>query len=285
MTRILTLALALIVALAVPCPSQAAELWRATGFKAPESVLYDQAHNRLIVSNINGTPLDVDGNGYLSLLSLDGKIIAESWATGMDAPKGMAIVGNRLYVADITKLRVIDLETGKVVESIPMEGAVFLNDVTASSSGEVYISDMLANAIYVYRNGKGELWLKDDKLTMPNGVIIEGDHLLVGTWGIGMRKDFSTDTPGGLITVNLATKAIAPVANAERFGNMDGIVQADGAIIATDFMAGVVWRCAPGKAPEKFATLKPGSADLGTDGKTLFIPMMMEGEVVAMPVR
>jgi hypothetical protein len=39
--------------------------------------------------------------------------------------------------------------------------------VTASPSGEVYVSDMMANAIYVYRNGKGEFWLNDDKLTMP----------------------------------------------------------------------------------------------------------------------
>jgi sugar lactone lactonase YvrE len=265
-------------------PSHAAELWRATGFKTPESILYDQVHHRLIVSNINGTPVAADGNGYLSLLSMDGKMITAEWATGMDAPKGMAIFGDHLYAADINKIREIDLTSGKVTKTIPVDGAVFLNDVTASPSGDVYVTDMMGNAIYRLHNGALELWLKDDALNTPNGILFMGDHLIVGTWGHGMKKDFTTETPGGLISVDLATKAISPVPHAERFGNIDGIVEADGALIVTDYIAGILWRCAPGKAPERMASLKAGSADLGTDGTVLYVPMMNEGEVVALPV-
>ncbi|MEJ2116950.1 MAG: ATP/GTP-binding protein, partial [Alphaproteobacteria bacterium] len=248
-------------------------------------VLYDGAHKRLIVSNIDGAPNKADGNGYLSLLSLDGKVTAAKWASGMDAPKGMAIAGKHLYVSDITQLRIVDVETGKLVKSVPMEGSVFLNDITASPEGDVYISDMMTNTIYRYHDGKPEVWLRDEKLNSPNGVLFAGDHLIVGTWGKGMKKDFTTETPGGLITVNLKTKTITPVAHAESFGNIDGVVKAGDTIIVTDYIAGVVWRCPSGKAPEKAATLKPGSADLGTDGAKLFIPMMNEGEVVALPAK
>src|SRR5689334_14717179 len=124
--------------------AQAAELWRATGFEQPESALVDTANNRIVVSNIAGDPGAADGNGYLSLLSMDGKVIARHWVDGMDAPKGMAISGGKLYAADITKVRVVDLASGKLVETIDVPGAVFLNDMTQDSAGKVYVSDMLA---------------------------------------------------------------------------------------------------------------------------------------------
>jgi sugar lactone lactonase YvrE len=264
--------------------AEAGELWRASGFTTPESVIYDAANERLIVSNTDGRPADVAGNGNLSLLSMEGRVIARSWAIGMDEPKGMAIHGDRLYVADITRIHVVDLETGKIVETVAPEGAVFLNDVTASASGEVYVTDMMSNAIYRYKDGTVELWLKDDRLDMPNGILAADDCLIVGAWGKGMKADFSTEVPGGLRAVDIATKAITQVPLAESFANIDGLVSADGAVIASDYLAGILWRCSPGKAPEKIATLSPGSADLGTDGKTLFVPIMTEGEVVALTI-
>ncbi|TGS80292.1 ATP/GTP-binding protein, partial [Mesorhizobium sp. M2D.F.Ca.ET.178.01.1.1] len=91
---------------------QAGELWRAAGFDQPESALFDAANNRIVVSNIAGNPGEADGNGYLSVLSLDGKLVTRHWTDGMDAPKGMALSGGKLYVADITKVRVVDLASG-----------------------------------------------------------------------------------------------------------------------------------------------------------------------------
>jgi sugar lactone lactonase YvrE len=259
----------------------AAEAWRADGFKTPESVLYDSAHKRLIVSNINGGMTDADGNGFLSLLSLDGKLITEKWVSGMDAPKGMAVSGNRLYVADITRVHVVDLATGKIAQTIPLEGAVFLNDVTANKAGDVFVTDTMANTIHRIADGKPELWLKDPLLNGPNGILADGTRLIVGTWGKGIRQDFTTEELGGLIAVDLATKTISPLPNAEKFGNIDGVIKVGNDIVVSDYMAGALYRYTPGKAVERIATLKPGSADIDTDGKTIFVPMMMEGEVVA----
>src|SRR5690242_11795121 len=54
-----------------------------------ESVIYDATNNVLYVANINGDPSGKDGNGFISAVSLEGKVSNVKWATGMDAPKGM----------------------------------------------------------------------------------------------------------------------------------------------------------------------------------------------------
>jgi sugar lactone lactonase YvrE len=105
--------------------ARAGEIWRATGLEQPESAFFDAAGKRIVVSNIVGNPGAADGNGYLSVLSPDGKMVTQHWTDGMDAPKGMAVSGARLYVADITKVRVVDLETGKLVSTIDVPNTVF----------------------------------------------------------------------------------------------------------------------------------------------------------------
>jgi len=258
------------------------QAWQLAGFKAPESVLYDKAHDRLIVGNMNGAPDAVDGNGYLSLVSRDGQFIKPDWATGLDAPKGMAISGGKLFVADITKLRVVDLETGKISTSLAPEKAVFLNDVTAADNGDVYVTDMLANRIYRYSDGKVELWLESADLRTPNGIVADGQRLIVGSWGTGMRPDFSTEQMGGLLSVDMATKAVTPFPRAGGFANVDGIVAFPGNIYVTDYMKGVLFHVASDQAPEAVAQFKPGSADIGADAETIYVPMMNEGEVHAL---
>ncbi|PBB16231.1 ATP/GTP-binding protein [Mesorhizobium sp. WSM4313] len=263
---------------------QAGELWRATGFEQPESALVDAAHNRIIVSNIVGNPGAADGNGYLSLLSMDGKVISRRWVDGMDAPKGMAIAGGKLYAADITKVRVVDLASGRLVETIDVPGAVFLNDMTADRAGKVYVSDMLADTIYRIDGDRPELFVKDALLASPNGVFADGGRLIAASWGKGInRTDFSTAEPGGLLSVDLATKKITPLPGAQKFADLDGVIAIGDTIYATAYMTGTLYSYKPGGAPTVVAQFKPGSADIGTDGKaTIYMPLMGEGEVAAL---
>ncbi|MBB6409805.1 SMP-30/gluconolactonase/LRE family protein [Mesorhizobium sangaii] len=263
--------------------AQAGELWRATGLEQPESALFDAANNRIIVSNIVGNPGDADGNGYLSVLSTDGKTVAQHWTDGMDAPKGMAISGGKLYVADITKVRVVDLASGKLVSSITVPNAVFLNDMTSDRSGKVYVTDMLADAIYRIDGDQPELFVRDAALASPNGVFADGSRLIVASWGKGIKPDFSTAEPGGLLSVDLASKAVSPLPGAQKFANLDGVIAIGDTIYATAYMTGTLYRYRAGAAPETLAHFKPGSADIGTDGKsTIFVPLMNEGEVAAL---
>src|SRR5204863_1559288 len=109
-------------AAAVPDPSDApsaaadppkapAPVAKYTGLATPESVLYDAEGDRYLVSNINGSPFDKDNNGFISVLSPDGDVKTLKWIEGgknkvkLDAPKGSAITGGILYVADITTMR------------------------------------------------------------------------------------------------------------------------------------------------------------------------------------
>ncbi|MER8832730.1 ATP/GTP-binding protein [Mesorhizobium sp. M0909] len=262
---------------------QATELWRAGGLEQPESALFDAAGQRVIVSNIVGNPGEADGNGYLSVLSMDGKLVTQHWTDGMDAPKGMAIAGGKLYVADITHVRVVDLQSGKLASTIDVPNAVFLNDMTADASGKVYVTDMLADTIYRIDGDRLELFIKDAALASPNGIFADGGRLIVASWGKGIKPDFSTAEPGGLLSVDLATKAVSPLAGAENFANLDGVVAIGGSIYATAYMTGTLYRYKAGGTPQVVATFKPGSADIGTDGKsTIFVPLMNEGEVSAL---
>ena len=262
--------------------AQASEIWRASGFQQPESALFDAANNRIIVSNIVGNPGEADGNGYLSVLSLDGKVVSQHWTDGMDAPKGSAISGGKLYVADITKVRVVDLASGKLVSTIDVPGAVFLNDVTSDRSGKVYVTDMLADAIYRIDGDKPELFIKDAMLASPNGVFADGGRLIVASWGKGIKPDFSTAEPGGLLSVDLASKAITRLPGAQNFADLDGVVAIGDSIYATAYMTGTLYRYKVGGAPEAVAQFKPGSADIGTDGTRIFVPLMNEGEIAVL---
>lgn len=283
MKTLITSTFLVAAAMAIVPTAQAGELWRASGLEQPESALFDAANKRIIVSNIVGNAGDVDGNGYLSVLTLDGKTVTQHWTDGMDAPKGMAISGGKLYVADITKVRVVDLASGKLVETIDVPNAVFLNDMTADASGKVYVTDMLADAIYRIDGDRPELFVKDAVLASPNGVFADGNRLIVASWGKGIKPDFSTAEPGGLLAVDLASKAVSPLPGAQKFADLDGVIAIGDTIYATAYMTGTLYRYRQGGAPEAIATFKPGSADIGTDGKsTIYVPLMNEGEVAAL---
>ncbi|TPL77597.1 ATP/GTP-binding protein [Mesorhizobium sp. B2-3-15] len=285
MNIVVTSAVIAAIGIAAAQAAQADELWRETGLEQPESALFDAANGRIIVSNIVGNPGDADGNGYLSLLSTDGKMVSQHWTDGMDAPKGMAISGGKLYVADITKIRVVDLASGKLIASIVVPNAVFLNDMTADASGKVYVTDMLADAIYRIDGDRPELFVKDPLLASPNGVIADGDRLIVASWGKGIKADFSTAEPGGLLAVDIASKAVTPLAGAQNFADLDGVIAIGGTIYATAYMSGTLYRYRTGGGPEAVAHFKPSSADIGTDGKSiLYVPLMNEGEVAALKI-
>lgn len=120
------------------------------GLATPESVLWDATRNVWYVSNINGSPVGKDDNGYILRLSADGaKMDSVPFINGADAditlnaPKGMALIGDTLWVADIDAVRAFDVNTGNAVTSLELsaQGATFLNDVAAAGDGTIYITD------------------------------------------------------------------------------------------------------------------------------------------------
>lgn len=282
--RISSIAVLLLAASLTACggSEQPTKLWEATsGFQNPESAVSDAS--AIYVSNVAGGAADKDGNGYISKLSLDGKVTADKWVTGLDAPKGLALFGGKLYAADIDKLVEIDMASGTITTKHEASGAKILNDVAADGEGRIYVSDWPGNAIWRLADGKFEKWLESDQLRNPNGLLIEGDKLVVAAWGV-MEPDFSTKTPGHLLTVNLADKAITNLGDGKPVGNLDGLEPFDGnTYIVTDWVGGKVYQITRSGEAKVLLTLSQGSADLGysPSTRTAIIPMMMDNKVVA----
>jgi sugar lactone lactonase YvrE len=115
----------------------------------PESATYDAALDAYFVSNINGPSTAKDGNGFISRVTGEGRIETLRLVAGgvrgatLNAPKGMAIVGDTLWVADIDALRAFDKNSGAAIATVDLApmGAKFLNDVAVGPDGALYITD------------------------------------------------------------------------------------------------------------------------------------------------
>lgn len=156
------------------------QLWQTPDLLTPESVLYvaDKNDPYLFVSLIDGEGNVADGKGGIAKLATDGSVIEKEWLVGLDAPKGMAIFEGRLYVADITTVAVIDIKEQTLLKKIPIEGAVFLNDVTINSTGVVYVSDTRTNKVHRIIDDVPSLYLEN--VANANGLKAFGPSLVVG---------------------------------------------------------------------------------------------------------
>lgn len=162
-----------------------------TLFKVPESVIYDQERKVLYVANINGVSSQKDSNGFISKVSLTGKIENLEWIKGLNAPKGMGIYKNKLYVTDLSNVTIIDIPSGKIERSVEVQGATFLNDITIDSKGNVYISDSGNKKIYILQGDAASLWLETSELQKPNGLLALGDGLRLIDMGSGTFYNIS----------------------------------------------------------------------------------------------
>lgn len=152
-----------------------------TTLRVPESVFVDASRNTLYASNIDGAPWENDGKGFISKLSMDGKITKLKWVEGLNSPKGMAVHGNMLYVADMNAIVIIDIDKGVIVKRHSIEGAENLNDATSSPKGVVYVSDSKKKTVHAFENGKATLLLDsaNSGLKGPNGLLYMPEGLLV----------------------------------------------------------------------------------------------------------
>ena len=261
--------------------------WEVSGLANPESVVYDSRLNLLYVSNVNGGPNDKDGNGYISLVSLDGRIINEKWVTGLNGPKGLALSGTTLYAADIDELVAIDVEHGRITDKYKVDDAKFLNDVTAADNGDIYVSDMLMNRIHVLSGNDFSIWIESDELEAPNGLHFTEDDIILGTWGV-MTDGFATAVPGHLKRISIKTKNISSIGDGSSVGNLDGVEGNDDiGFYVTDWMNGKLFHISSSGEVKELLSLKQGSADheLIISKGLMFIPMMNDNIMYAYKVK
>lgn len=157
---------------------QLEQQWLVEGLRTPESVLYYQQGDFLFVSEVEGQPSDLDGKGGIAKVSVDGKLLEQDWVRDLNAPKGMGVYQDKLYVSDISEVVVISISKGKVVKKIPVADSVFLNDIAVNKAGDVFVSDSHTGKIHRIRGEKVETYLTD--LTGVNGLATVGDDLIIG---------------------------------------------------------------------------------------------------------
>jgi hypothetical protein len=254
----------------MPAPAPPA-LVTITGLRAPESVLHDPQQDVYFISNINGAMTTVDGNGFLSRVDAKTFAITPKWVESgkggahLDAPKGMAIAGDALYVADITTIRKFDRRTGAPLGDIAIPGATFLNDLTTDGRS-VYASDTgvaLGPGTTFIDTGSDAIWkITDDKpeklaatraeLQHPNGLDWINGKLRAVTFGPNELYEIS----GG------KKKTIARLPE----GLLDGLVDLpDGSVLISSWQGEGVYR---GTAGGDFYPILAGTdspADLGYD--------------------
>ncbi len=260
------------------------------GFSTPESVEYYAAEDVYLVTNINGDPTAADGNGFISKLGPDGKVIALRWIDGakegvtLNAPKGATVVGSRLLIADLDQIQVFELPSGGQEASITIEGSTFLNGMTPGPDGSIFVTDSGfkagfkasgTDAIYqVWPDGRHKTILKDKKMGHPNGIWDDGGSLVVNTLGTG--KLFRVTLDGK------RTEMPAPPK-----GTLDGLVKlADGRFLVTSWEGSAVYALHPDGSYHVLAESLKSPADIGFDPRRnrVLVPLFQEDKVVIVPV-
>jgi hypothetical protein len=248
---------------------QLVKIWETdTTLAIPESVLPDIANNILYVSLIDGAPWEADGKGGIGKLNLNGKIINASWITGLNAPKGMGMFGNKLYVADMNSVVVIDIKKGAIESTIRIDSAQGLNDVTVTNKGIVYVSDSKTGKVYRVENGVPSLYLSGFKGV--NGLRAVDNDLYVATSKDVYKVDGSKNqTSIGII--DQGGDGIEPVGNGDWIGSA--------------WVGYIYYLHSIGKRDLLLDTHeeKKNTADIGYDPvkKIVYVPTFMKKSIVA----
>lgn len=257
-------------------PKKLVKVWETdTTLRVPESVLYDSKDQVLYVANIDGGSDALDGNGFISKVSLDGKVENLRWTSGLNAPKGMALHKGKLYVSDVYRLVVINTANGQAEKTYDAVGKdAFLNDVTVADDGTVYVSDSRTDKIYRLKDDKWDVWMQGEQLNKPNGLLAVGrNKLMVGSQKIGALR--STD---------LKTKAMTSLADG--MAATDGIVpDGDGGYFVSDWNGQVFAVAGDGQKQQLLDTreAKINAADIEyiPGKKLLIVPTFFKNKLVA----
>jgi sugar lactone lactonase YvrE len=262
---------------AVVAPTTATKVGETGGMKTPESVRYDPELDVFYISNINGDASAHDGNGFIAVVRADStgaatKILVQGGKNGatLDAPKGLALAGDTLWVADIDHVRAFNRRTGAPIADIDLskEKATFLNDVVVDGSGTVYVTDT------------GILLDKSGKMSHPG---VDRIFKIKGRTAVGISPD-SLDWPNGIAWDSTSSRFIIAPSGGKTLrtwkdgdraattlvsgpGDYDGIeVLADGRILVSSWADSAVHVVENGA----MTTLVPnvsGAADIGVDTK------------------
>jgi sugar lactone lactonase YvrE len=260
--------------------------------QTPESVRYDPDLDAFFVANINGNASQHDGNGFIAMVRADSTGVVKHLVDGgkngavLDAPKGMAISGDTLWVADIDAVRAFNKRTGAPITSVSLKSqkATFLNDVAIGPDGAVYITDTGivfdakggmthpgVNRIFKLAGGKVSEVATGDSLSNPNGLTWDRvrNRWLLAPFG---GNDVQAMNPGDKAPKKLASGP----------GQYDGIeALADGRILVSSWADSAVHVIVNDTSMSVLVPNVAAPADIGVDTKrnVIAVPRFNDNKV------
>jgi hypothetical protein len=263
------------------------------GFRSPESIKYDPDQDAWFVTNIIGFGSSKDGHGYITRVEA-GKLdsmttFAVSGVNGvvLDAPKGMAIQGDTLWVADIDVVRGFNRKTGAPVGTIDLapHGVTMLNDIALGPDGNLRVTDsgILMTEKGVLRPGGDKIFsigpghsisivAQGAQLGEPNGIQWDAANK---RWIVVGFKRFNAEVSAYPLDFGKATKVSVSG------GEFDGVeILPSGAIVYTCWTDSSIHAVQDGK-DSRIVRYVPEAADIGFDTKRgiLAIPLVMMDQV------
>lgn len=191
----------------------------------PESIAYDYATDNYYVSN--------NGNGSILKGTQSGNY--SYFYQGLGGVRGLCIAGNILYAATNLGLYAISPLDSHLIREVPIPGSVFLNDVVADSSGNVYISDNQAHKIFKYNLYADSLsTFISSGIQSPNGMAFDAanNRLLLVSFRANSPIQ-AIQLPEGVLTTVITTT----------IGNLDGIgIDDQGAIYFSSWQTNSIYR-------------------------------------------
>jgi len=270
--------------------SQSAKVGETTGFDTPESVRYDEELDVFYVASINGNPSQKDNNGYISRVHADSLDVATKLAEGgqrgvtLHAPKGMALRGDTLFVADIDAVRMFNRRTGAPLGSIDLAGqnAAFLNDVAVGPDG-IYVTDTGirfdaqgnmspggSQRVFRIVGRRVTDAIRSDSLKNPNGI----------TWDAANNR-FIIVPFGGTMLFTWEQGQQQPTALVSGPGQFDGVEVVNGNVLVSSWADSTVYIAHGGTHMMPLVRNVPAPADIGVDTKrnVLAVPLFNSGKV------
>lgn len=263
-----------------------------TRLRGPESALYDAQQDVYFISNLNGGLLARDNNGFITRVDAKTLEVELKWVEGgrggarLDAPKGMGIAGETLYVSDVTAVRRFDRRTGTPQGEIALPGATLINDITSDGTN-VYVSDTGlrtgpgntfeptgTDAIWKISGGRAEKIAAGRNLRYPNGL----DFVDGKIWAVTFGPNEIYALAGG------EPRTIAQLPE----GQLDGLVRLpDGSAVVSSWGGEGIYRGKPGTRFEPILTGIDAPADLGYDTKRgrLLVPLPTLNQVTIHALR